>query len=112
MEWKDLEKMTVLKLREEALRFPQIESVHGKNKGQLMEELAIALGIEKPHVHFSEKIIHTKSDMKHRILELKSERNKLLETHDHKRLHEVRREMHALKHAIRKIETKAAHVPG
>ena len=57
MVWNDLEKMTVIKLREEALRFPQIESVHGKNKGQLMEELANALGIEKPHVHFSEKII-------------------------------------------------------
>jgi len=54
MVWNDLEKMTVLKLREEALRFPQIESVHGKSKGQLMEELANALGIEKPHVHFSE----------------------------------------------------------
>jgi|SRR6188768_3208433 len=108
MVWNDLEKMTVLKLREEALRFPQIESVHGKNKGQLMEELANALGIEKPHVHFSEKIIHTKSDLKHRIHELKTERNKMIETHDHKRLHELRREMHALKHAIRKIETKEA----
>jgi len=108
MVWNDLEKMTVLKLREEALRFPKIESVHGKSKGQLMEELANALGIEKPHVHFSEKIIHTKSDLKHRIHELKTERNKMLETHDHKRLHELRREMHALKHAIRKIETKEA----
>jgi len=108
MVWNDLEKMTVIKLREEALRFPQIESVHGKNKGQLMEELANALGIEKPHVHFSEKIIHTKSDLKHRIHELKTERNKMIETHDHKRLHELRREMHALKHAIRKIETKEA----
>jgi len=108
MVWNDLEKMTVLKLREEALRFPKIESVHGKSKGQLMEELANALGIEKPHVHFSEKIIHTKSDLKHRIHELKTERNKMIETHDHKRLHELRREMHALKHAIRKIETKEA----
>ena len=108
MVWNDLEKMTVLKLREEALRFPQIESVHGKNKGQLMEELANALGIQKPHVHFSETIIHTKSDLKHRIHELKTERNKMLETHDHRRLHELRREMHALKHAIRKIETKEA----
>jgi len=108
MVWNDLEKMTVLKLREEALRFPKIESVHGKSKGQLMEELANALGIEKPHVHFSEKIIHTKSDLKHRIHELKTERNKMIETHDHKRLHELRREMHALKHAIRKIETREA----
>ena len=48
MEWKDMEKMTVLKLREEALKFPQIQSVHGKNKEQLMHELADTLGIKKP----------------------------------------------------------------
>ena len=109
MEWKDLEKMTVLKLREEALKFPEIEGVHGKNKEQLMDELAKALGIEKPHVHFTEKIVHTKSDLKHQIQELKSERDKLLHGQDHKKLHDVRREMHKLKHEIRKIEAKAAH---
>ena len=47
MEWKDLEKMTVLKLREEALKFPEIRGVHGKNKEQLMDEIANALGIQK-----------------------------------------------------------------
>ena len=48
MDWKDLEKMTVLKLREEALKYPQIKGVHGKHKEQLMEEIANALQIEKP----------------------------------------------------------------
>jgi hypothetical protein len=109
MEWKDLEKMTVLKLREEALKFPEIEGVHGKNKEQLMDELAKALGIEKPHAHFTEKVVHTKSDLKHKIQELKSERTKLLQAQDHAKLHDVRREMHKLKHEIRKIEAKAAH---
>jgi hypothetical protein len=110
MEWKDLEKMTAVKLREEALRFPQIESVHAKNKMQLMDELAHVLGIEKPHIHLTETVVHTKSDLKHRIHELKAERDRLLTQHDHNKLHQVRREMHALKHAIRKIEAKAAHV--
>ncbi len=109
MEWKDLEKMTVLKLREEALKFPQIESVHGKNKEQLMDEIATVLGIEKPHVRFTETIVHTKSDLKIKIQGLKIERDKLLQAHDHKKLHEVRREMHDLKHEIRKLEAKAAH---
>ena len=108
MEWKDLERMTVLKLREEALKFPQIESVHGKNKEQLMDELAQALGIEKPHVHFAEQVVHTKSDLKHQIHELKAEREKLLQSHDYKKLHDVRRQLHELKHTIRKIEAKAA----
>ena len=109
MEWRDLEKMTVLKLREEALKFPEIESVHGKNKEQLMDELAHILGIEKPHARFEAKIVRTKSDLKHKIQELKAERDKLIQAHDHKKLHEVRRQMHELKHTIRRIEAKAAH---
>ena len=46
MDWRDLEKMTVLKLREEALKYPQIQGVHGKQKEQLLEEIAKALGRE------------------------------------------------------------------
>jgi hypothetical protein len=109
MEWKDLEKMTVVKLREEALKFPQIEGVHGKNKERLMDELSMILGIEKPHVHFAEQVIHTKTELKHKIHDLKIEREQLLATHDHKHLHDVRRQIHELKHTIRKIEAKAAH---
>ena len=46
MDWKDLEKMTVLKVREEALKYPEIQGVHGKHKEQLMEEIAKALHLE------------------------------------------------------------------
>ena len=46
MDRKDLEKMTVLKLREEALKYPQIQGVHGKQKEQLLAEIAKALGLE------------------------------------------------------------------
>jgi len=109
MEWKDLEKMTVVKLRDEALKFPQIEGVHGKNKEQLMDELAPFMGIEKPHVHFRENIVHTKTELKHQIHELKKERENLIDAHDHHHLHDVRRQIHELKHSIRKIEVKAAH---
>ncbi len=112
MDWKDLEKMTVLKLREEALKYPQIEGVHGKHKEQLMDEIAKALGIQKPHTHFTENIVHTKSDLKHKIQELKVERDKLLIEHDHRKLHEVRRELHELKHTIRRIEAKAKAAHG
>ena len=48
MNWKDLEKMTVLKLREEALKYPQIKGVHGKHKEELLDEIADALHIAKP----------------------------------------------------------------
>jgi hypothetical protein len=109
MEWKDLEKMTVVKLREEALKFPQIEGVHGKNKERLMDEIAAILGIERPHVHFTENVVQTKSELKHQIQSLKMEREKLVAAHDHQHLHEVRRQIHELKHTIRRIEAKAAH---
>ena len=109
MDWKDLEKLTVLKLREEALKYPQIEGVHGKNKEQLMEEIAKVLGIERPHARFTETIVHSKADLKHRIHELRLQRDKLLAMHDHQKLHDVRREMHELKHTIRRLEAKAAH---
>jgi uncharacterized membrane protein YjjP (DUF1212 family) len=108
MDWKDLEKMTVLKLREEALKYPQIEGVHGKNKEQLMDEIAKALGMERPHSHFAANVVQTKSDLKHQIHDLKIERERLVAAHDHKKLHEVRRELHELKHSIRKIEAMAA----
>ena len=112
MDWKDLERMTVLKLREEALKYPQIEGVHGKSKEQLLDEMAKILGIDKPHVHFGDNVVHTKSDLKHKIHDLKIEREHLLETHDHQRLHDVRRELHELKHTIRKIEAKAKAAHG
>jgi hypothetical protein len=105
MDWKELEKMTIVKLREEALKYPdQIKGVRGKSKPQLMDELAALLGIEKPHVHFTETVVHTKEDLKHKIRELKARREKLIEANDHKALHGVRREIHKLKHHIRKIE--------
>ncbi|HLH32838.1 MAG TPA: hypothetical protein VKY31_16670 [Terriglobia bacterium] len=60
MDWKDLEKMTVLKVREEALKYPQIRGVHGKNKEQLMAEIADADGIEKPRTELAAKATRVK----------------------------------------------------
>lgn len=105
MDWKDLERMTIVKLREEALKHPdEIKGVRGKSKPQLMDELAVLLGIEKPHVHFTESVVHTKEDLKHKIHALKAQREKLIVSKDHTALHGVRREIHKLKRQIRKIE--------
>jgi hypothetical protein len=109
IDWKDLEKMTVLKLRDEALKFPEIEGVHGKNKEQLVIEIASVMGIEKPHAYFTHQVTQTKSELKHKISELKSERDRLLQGGELEKLHDVRRQIHGLKHSIRKIEAKAAH---
>ncbi len=105
MDWKELEKMTIVKLREEALKFPEeIKGVHGKSKAQLMDEIAKQLGIEKPHVHFADTVVHDKGDLKQKIHALKAQRDSLIAAKDHKKLHETRREIHKLKRQIRKIE--------
>jgi hypothetical protein len=109
MEWKDLEKMTVVKLREEALKHPQIKGVHGKSKEALMDELAHLLNIEKPHLVYTSKVVHTKEELKHKIHQLKGKREELIKSGAHKELHELRREIHELKRKIKKIEMEAVH---
>ena len=106
MEWHDLEKTTVIKLREDAHE-KGIEGVHGKNKAQLVAELAGLLGIEKPHEEMADDAVHTKGDLKLKIRELKVERDKLIEAHDHKGLKQVRRQIHGLKRQIREIRSAA-----
>jgi len=109
MEWRDLEKMTVVKLRDEALKHPELKGVHGKTKEQLMDELATLLGIARPHAHYSGKVIHTKQELKHHIHALKAQRDELVAAHKHHELHAVRREIHDLKRKIKKMETSELH---
>ena len=108
MEWHDLEKMTVVKLREEATE-KGIEGVHGKNKAELVEALAASLGIEKPHEELADKAVDTKGELKRQIRELKARRAGFIAAHDHKGLKQVRRKVHGLKRQIRKIHAAAAH---
>ena len=75
MEWHDLEKMTVVKLREEAHE-KDIKGVHGKNKAELIEELAGVLGIERPHDESTAATDHTKGALKKEIRDLKESINK------------------------------------
>ena len=109
MEWHDLEKMTVVKLREEAHE-KGLTAVSGKNKDQLIEELAGVLGIEKPHEELASETVHTKGDLKKQIQELKARRSKLIEAKDNKALKEVRRKVHDLKRQIKKMHLSAQHL--
>jgi hypothetical protein len=49
-------------------------------------------------------VVHTKVDLKKKIHELKKDRDVKIQAHDHKALHQIRREIHGLKRKIRKIE--------
>jgi hypothetical protein len=107
MEWQDLEKMTVVKLREEA-QSQGIEGVHGKNKADLVEAIAGKLGIEPPQEELSSDTVQTKGELKNQIQKLKIERDRLIEAHDSKGLKKVRREIHGLKRRIKRLHSTAA----
>lgn len=107
MEWSDLEKMTVVKLREEAHE-KGLKGVHGMNKAQLLTELASAMGIEPPKEGMEGRAAESKSELKQQIRELKTRRNELLTAHDSKALKEVRRTIHGLKRRIRRLQAKSA----
>ena len=94
----------MVKLREEALKHPEIKGVHGKSKAQLMDELATILGIEKPHMQLKGEVVHTKADLKKKIHDLQGRRETLIQAKDRKGLHSLRREVHKLKRQMRKIE--------
>ena len=106
MEWHDLEQMTIVKLREVG-QDKGITSLSGKNKAEQIEELAGVLGIEKPHEELTDTTVQSKSDLKRQLRELKSQRNQLIEAHDHKGLKAVRRKAHGLKREIKKIHLAA-----
>jgi Rho termination factor, N-terminal domain len=100
--YEQLQKKTVAELREMAKGIDH-EAVQGytqMNKEHLIPAICKALGIES-HVHHHVTDGFDKSRIKARIHALKIERDRALETHDHNRLHMLRRELHTLNHRIR-----------
>ncbi|MCH7677187.1 hypothetical protein IH879_19875 [candidate division KSB1 bacterium] len=98
----ELKHSTLAQLKEIAKEMDH-EAVEGftqMNKDHLLQALCKALGIEM-HVHH-EVVGIDKSSIKKQIKELKVERDKALEAHDHKQLKNVRRQIKKLKHKIRR----------
>ena len=99
--YEELKKKTVDELREIAKGIEN-EAVKGytqMNKDHLLPALCKALGIEA-HGHHDVKGID-KVAVKAKIKQLKGERDKALEAHDHAQLKQLRRQMHRLKRRIR-----------
>ena len=98
----ELKHSTLAQLKEIAKEMDH-EAVEGftqMNKDHLLQARCEALGIEM-HVHH-EVVGIDKSSIKKQIKELKVERDKALEAHDHKQLKDVRRQIKKLKHKIRR----------
>ncbi len=99
MNYHELEKTTVDKLREMAKEYPDVEGAIGMSKEQLIDLLADKLGIEKPH---KAVVGIDKATIKTGMKELKKVRDSALAEKDRAKLKTTRREMHRLRRQLRK----------
>lgn len=111
MEKKDLEKMTVPKLREEALKYKdQISSaIHGMKKAELVKALMEVMGIEEEEEKPVEKKIKkkeksvSKESLKKELLAYKKEKEGALKEKDKIKVKRLRRKIKTLNRKIRRI---------
>jgi hypothetical protein len=102
----ELEKMTVVKLREEALKYPDLTGVHGMKKAELIDALAKLMGLseeEKPKKKVKGKKVDKKGNLKKRIKSLKEKRVEALKAKDAKSLKIVRKKIKCAKRKLRKL---------
>ena len=101
MEEKDLEKMTAVELREFALKnHPDITGVHAMKKEELVKAIHQARGeavVEKKKKKVPVKVSLDKPELKKRIRLLKTEKEKLLQDPDKKKLALLRKKIKRLK---------------
>ncbi len=110
MEKQDLERMTIQKLREEALKHPdRIEAAQGMKKEELVSALMKVLDIPEPEEgeksarkKSARKPVRSKAELKKKIHALKEERRNAHEAGDSKAATLLRRRIHHLKHFTRK----------
>lgn len=104
-----LKKMTVAELREIAmgLDHPAVQGYSQLNKEHLLPAVCQALGID-PHEHHV-AVGEEKLAARARMHELKAQRARAVEAHDHERLKAIRREYHHLNHTLREAARKGAH---
>jgi hypothetical protein len=107
MDAKTLEKMTVVKLREEAMKFDDIAGVHGMHKDELVSVLKEKFGIVEDKTA-SELLIEQKHAIKKKIQQLKVEKDQAIEAKDEKKTALVRRRLRRQRRLLKKVLTKAA----
>ena len=114
MELRDLQKMTVVKLREEALEMGGLTGVHAMKKQELIEALAPHFGIdlEASVKAARQKFAGDKSSLKREIRDLKAQRDAALEDHDSAAVAVARQGIKRYKRVLRRMaeETQTAAV--
>jgi hypothetical protein len=109
MELRDLQRMTVVKLREEALKHEGIVGVHVMHKEQLIEALAPRLGIDLEAAArvARERFAGDKTAIKRDIRALKGERDAALAAHDAATVAQARQRIKKHKRVLRRLAEQA-----
>jgi predicted ATPase len=110
MELRDLQKMTVVKLREEGLKHSSIAGVYAMNKAQLIEALAAVYGIdiEAATRAAREQFAADKSGLKQEIRAFKGQRDAVLSAHDATQVKQLRLHIKKRKRMLRRLAASQA----
>ena len=105
MELRDLQKMTVVKLREEGLKHNSISGVYAMDKAQLMKALAEVFGIDLEAAARAarEQFATDKSSLKQAIRALKGQRDAALVIHDATQVKQLRLHIKQRKRVLRRL---------
>jgi Holliday junction resolvasome RuvABC ATP-dependent DNA helicase subunit len=105
MDLRELQKMTVVKLREEAMKHEGLTGVHGMGKTELIAALAPIFGIdlEAQLKAARERMAASKGDVKKEIHALKQQRSDALADHDHDALRQARLAIKKRKRYLRRL---------
>jgi DNA-binding IclR family transcriptional regulator len=100
--YEDLKKKTIDELRDIAkgIEHEAVKGYTQMNKEHLLPAVCKALGIDT-HGHHHVVVGIDKSAVKAKLRQLKAERAKALEAHDHRQLKQIRRHIHRLNRRIR-----------
>lgn len=101
MTLEELRKMTVVKLREEAMKYPDVKGTSGMKKDQLVALLAEKLGIETEEHEAPAPA--TKLSVKKKIKELKQLKREAIEKNDRAMVSLCRQKIRTQKRHLRKI---------
>lgn len=109
MELRDLQKMTVTKLREEALKHQGLVGVHVMNKEQLITALAPIFGIDLEAATRTTRtrFASNKTELKQEIRALKGKRDEAMAEHDTTALKQIRERIKKRKRRLRRLAEQA-----
>ena len=109
MELRDLQKMTVVKLREEALQHEGIVGVHVMGKADLIAALAPRFGIDLDAITKAArgKFATDKTTLKQEIHALKGKRDAALAEHDRTAIKQARQQIKKHKRTLRRLAEQA-----